>query len=59
MAAEDRRARYRKRVLAEMEAAGEADKRHGTILGYTVGCRCVVCTYARRRYMQDWRDRRL
>lgn len=52
-----KREKYRKRVMAELDADAD-DKRHGTILGYTVGCRCLPCTLARRFYMQEWRDRR-
>ena len=37
----------RERYLAEMDA-DPSDRRHGTLHGYSCGCRCNRCVTARR-----------
>lgn len=38
---------YRAKYLAEMQANPD-DHRHGTLTGYSYGCKCVRCAEARR-----------
>lgn len=53
---------YRKcRSCMEFRKKGrltDEDKRHGTIAGYSSGCRCDPCRNAMTQYHRDWYQRR-
>lgn len=38
--------------------ANRNDRQHGTINGYTYGCRCDRCRYAYRLYRRSYREAR-
>ena len=53
-------ARHQKWVKknAELFKKNPNDKRHGTRYGYTLGCKCGLCTEAELIYQKDYQQRR-